>query len=147
MQQRRVASPFGTVMLSENHDANVLERVFGSDAPSGPERSPRVPAVDVYETPSAIILIMDLPGVRKDDIDVKYSDGTLSISAEAMGLQRDDGHWIMHERRVGHYVRGVALGRSVDPSTISAEYQDGILELTISKPKAEQSETVDIEVG
>ncbi|MEX0317404.1 MAG: Hsp20/alpha crystallin family protein [Ruegeria sp.] len=144
---QRIASPFGTVILSENRHENVLERVFGEDAPEGPARNPRVPAVDVYETPSAYILLMDLPGVRKEDIHVKYSDGTLSISAEAKGLQRDDGHWIMHERRVGRYVRGVDLGRSVDPSTISADYNDGILELTISKPSEDQSEAVEIEIG
>ncbi len=144
---QRISSPFGTVMLSENHHENVLERVFGDDAPEGPARSPRVPAVDVYETPSAYILLMDLPGVRKEDIQVRYSDGTLSISAEAKGLQRNDGNWIMHERRVGRYVRGVNLGRDVDPATISAEYTDGILELTISKPSGAVSETVEIEIG
>ncbi|MDA7963619.1 Hsp20/alpha crystallin family protein [Ruegeria sp.] len=144
---QRISSPFGTVMLSESHHENVLERVFGEDIPEGPARNPRVPAVDVYETAEAYILLMDLPGVRKDDIDVKYSDGTLSISAEAKGLQRDDGHWIMHERRVGRYVRGVNLGRSVDPSSISAEFTDGILELTIRKPSGEATEAVDIAIG
>ncbi len=144
---QRISSPFGTVMLSENHHENVLERVFGEDAPEGPARNPRVPAVDVYETPAAYILMMDLPGVKKEDIHVKYSDGTLSISAEARGLQRNDGNWIMHERRVGRYVRGVNLGRGVDPSTISANYSDGILELTISKPAEDMSEAVEIQIG
>ena len=144
---QRIASPFGTVILSGNHHENVLERVFGEASPEGPARSPRVPAVDVYETPSAYILMMDLPGVHKEDIDVKYSDGTLSISAEARGLQRTDGKWIMHERRVGRYVRGINLGRAISPSRISAEYSDGILELTISKPGEDQDETVDINVG
>lgn len=144
---QRISSPFGTVMLAENHHENVLERVFGEDVPEGPARNPRVPAVDVCETPDAYILLMDLPGVRKDDIDVKYSDGTLSISAEAKGLERDDGHWIMHERRIGRYVRGVNLGRSVDPSSFSAEFTDGILELTIRKPSDEAAKAVDIAVG
>ena len=144
---QRISSPFGTVILSEDHHENVLERVFGRGTPAGPARSPRVPAVDVYETSSEYILVMDLPGVRKGDIEVKYSDGTISISAEAKGLDRSDGHWLQHERRVGHYVRGVNLGREINPSRISAEYTDGILELTISKPSGEQSETVDIEVG
>ncbi len=144
---QRISSPFGTVILSEDHHENALERVFGDDIPDGPARNPRVPAVDVYETPDAFILLMDLPGVHKEDIDVKYSDGVLSISAEAKGLQRDDGHWIMHERRVGRYVRGVNLGRTVDPSTIEAEYRDGILHLTINKPPGEVSDTVEIAVG
>ena len=144
---QRISSPFGTVILSDKHHENVLERVFGEDAPEGPARNPRVPAVDVYETAQAYILLMDLPGVRKEDIDVKYSDGTLSISAEAKGVQRDDGHWIMHERRVGRYVRGVNLGRAVDPSSISAEYTDGILEVTIHKPSSDVTEAVEIAIG
>ena len=144
---QRISSPFGTVMLSDNHQENVLERVFGEGAPDGPARNPRVPAVDVYETDGAFIIMMDLPGVRKPDIDIKYSEGTLSVSAEAKGLERDDGRWIMHERRVGRYVRGISLGRDVDPSTISAEFNDGILEISISKPSVEAAETVDIAIG
>ncbi|MCY4540930.1 MAG: Hsp20/alpha crystallin family protein [Rhodobacteraceae bacterium] len=144
---QRFASPFGTVILSEDHHDNVLERVFGASSPTGPARNPRVPAVDVYETASEYILLLDLPGVRKEDIDVKYSDGTISISAQARGLERTDGTWIQHERRVGRYVRGVNLGRAINPSRISAEYTNGILELTVSKPGSEQVETVDIEVG
>ena len=144
---QRISSPFGTVVLSDNHHENVLERVFGENAPEGPARSPRVPAVDVYEAETAFIVMMDLPGVSKGDIDIKYSDGTLSVSAEAKGLDRDDGRWIMHERRVGRYVRGVTLGRAIDPSAISAQYLDGILEITISKPSETAAETVDIAVG
>ncbi len=144
---QRISSPWGTVMLSEDHHENMLERLFGENLPEGPARSPRVPPVDVYETSDNFIVMVDLPGVRKEEIVVKYSGGMLSISAEAKGLDRDDGHWIMHERRVGRYVRGINLGRSVDPSIIKAEYVDGILELTIAKPKGEAADAVSIDVG
>ena len=144
---QRISSPFGTVMLTSDHQDNLFERVFGDDVPEGPARSPRVPAVDVYETESSFVVMVDLPGVLKQDIDVKYSGGMLSISAEAKGLQRTDGHWIMHERRIGRYVRGINLAHAVDPSSISAEYTDGILELTIAKPKSDAESAVEIKVG
>ena len=116
-----IASPFGTVIFSENHHENVLERMFGEGMPEVPPLNPRVPAVGVYETKDAFILLMDRPGVCKGDIEVKNSGGTLSISAEEKGLQHDDGNWILHERRIGRYVRSVNLVRAMDPSNISVE--------------------------
>ena len=143
---RRIASPFGTVMLSSDTHDSALERLFGDDAPQGPARSPRTPAVDVYETPESVLVLVDLPGVTKQDIDLRYGDGMISISAEARGLQRDDGHWVMHERRVGRFVRGIQLGRTIDPKQVKARFTDGILELEIAKPRGGEK-AVEIEVS
>lgn len=144
----RISSPFGTVILTEDPDENTFEQLFGSDKSlEGPARDPRVPAVDVYETADSHIILVDLPGVRKPDIEVKYADGMLSILAEAKGLQRDDGHWVMSERRVGRYVRRIDLGRRVDPDRIEAQYTDGILELTVGKPKGEETEATLVEIS
>ncbi len=142
-----IASPFGTVILSEICHENVLERMFGESMPKRPPRNPRLPAVGVYEISVVFILLMDWPGVRKGDIEVKYSNDTLSICAEAKGLQRDDGHWILHERRIGRYVRGVNLVRAMDPSNISAGYTDGNLHLPIKKPASDVADAVDTVKG
>ncbi len=66
---RRIASPFDTVILSENHHKNVLERMFGEDMPEGLPRNSRVPAVGVYETKDAFILLLYLSsGCREEAV-------------------------------------------------------------------------------
>ncbi|MGI9304910.1 MAG: Hsp20/alpha crystallin family protein, partial [Gammaproteobacteria bacterium] len=92
------------------------------------------PLVDIYETGNAVIVTTDLPEVKKDDINVSMTGGTLTINAEIKRETRKGGHWVKHERRVGTYVRSLQLSGEVDPEKIEANFNDGILELTISKP-------------
>ena len=123
-------------------------RVFGQSATGQVSDSyAQVPPVDVYETAECYFVYMDLPGVRKEDIDVSYTHGTLTLNAEPKWVGRDDGHWIQHERRTGPFVRSIALGMNVNPDSIQASYQDGILALQVAKPSSQVEEAVSILVS
>ena len=94
-----------------------------------------VPAVDVAETEHEYRIKAELPGVKKEDLDVTVQDGILTINAETRyeDEEKKDGRVIRQERRYGKFVRSMRLGKDVDASKVKAEYKDGVLKLKLPK--------------
>ena len=90
---------------------------------------------DVRETDDGYELDVDLPGFKKDEVDVKLSDGYLTISA-AKGLDKDEkdkkGNYIRRERYSGAMQRSFYVGE-LEPDQVSAKYEDGILKISLPK--------------
>ncbi|MDH3688796.1 MAG: Hsp20/alpha crystallin family protein [Gammaproteobacteria bacterium] len=108
-----------------------------------------VPAVDISEEEGRYIVKADLPGVRKDDIDVSINDDVLTINAESKMEQEDkdrSGRVIRQERRVGKYVRSMRLGTHVDQNKVQAKYEDGVLKLSLPKVEEAKPKKIAIEV-
>ncbi len=105
------------------------------------------PAMDVVENDNAYVVKADLPGVRKDDIDITIQENLLTISAETKSEteEKQGDRVIRQERHFGSYVRSMRLGSQVDESKVTAKYADGTLELTL--PKAEEVKPKKISVG
>lgn len=103
------------------------------------------PAVDVYEDKENFVVKAELPGMKKDDIDVSLHDGTLSISGERKSEEKvENGEVHRSERFFGRFQRTVALPSSVDAGKIKAQYKDGVL--TVTLPKAEEAKPKQINV-
>lgn len=101
-----------------------------------------VPQTDIYEKKDAFIVKMDLPGVKKENIDISLSENMLTIKAESRFEETEkdtEGDVIRQERREGQYVRSFSLGSEVNEENIQAEFTDGVLKLRI--PKKEGAET------
>ena len=96
---------------------------------------------DVRETDSGYEVDIDLPGFKKDEVQVQLKDGYLTISA-AKGLDKDEqdkkGNYIRRERYAGTLSRSFYVGDAVSEEDIHAKYEDGILKLSVPKkaPKA-----------
>ena len=92
---------------------------------------------DVKENETSYKLAIDLPGFKKDEVNVELKDGYLTVSA-AKGLDKDEedqnGRFIRQERYAGACSRSFYVGEDVEPEEVSAKFEDGIL--TISVPKA-----------
>ena len=144
----RIIPPFGGFVVYPEEGGNIFERMLGSSRPPAPsdEPSEMTPLVDIYEDDDAVTVTTDLPGVEKGDVSVSYRDGALTINAEVRRPERQGGHWIKHERRTGTYVRTLRLSGGVDPERISANLDNGVLELRIEKPKKGESKQIDIAV-
>jgi len=111
-------------------------------------RKARIPAVDVAETDTAYQVKAELPGIRKEDLDVTVDDGVLTIKAEHNDNQEqaENGQLIRQERSYGKFVRSLRLGANVDEETITAEYRDGVLHITLPKAKEVQPRKVEVSV-
>src|SRR5438552_2537524 len=84
------------------------------------------PAVDIVETPEAIELVADLPGLQASDLDVKVENGVLTIRGERKDERADKGAaYHLYERRYGAFVRSFELPELVDAAAVKAKYTDG----------------------
>jgi len=103
------------------------------------------PAVDIHEEAQRFLVRADLPGVKPADIEVTADKGVLTLRGERLIEKRDvDGHYSRVERVAGKFVRTFTLPDNVQTDAISAQFKDGVLELTI--PKIAKAEPRRIEV-
>ena len=107
-----------------------------------------VPAMDVTEREKEYVVKTELPGVKKDDINVTVQNGMLTITAEAKqeSEEKEKGRVIRQERRYGKYMRHLRLDTDVDEGNVKATYEDGVLELTLPKVEAVQPKRIPVEV-
>ena len=96
---------------------------------------------DVRELDGSYEIDIDLPGFKKDEVDIQLQDGCLTVSA-AKGLDKDEkdkqGRYIRQERYAGSVSRSFYVGEDVKPADVKASFEDGILKLSVPKAEAKQ---------
>jgi len=103
------------------------------------------PAVDIRETPEEVVLQFDMPGVRKDNVDLTVDKGMLTVTGKAD--QEVSGTAVYRETRVGDYRRQFNLTKDVDPNAITAEMDAGVLTVKIHKPETVKPRKIQITSG
>ncbi|HEY2084240.1 MAG TPA: Hsp20/alpha crystallin family protein [Verrucomicrobiae bacterium] len=126
-----------------------IDRLFGAPlgelTPASRLLNGSAPTLDIFEDKDNFIVKAELPGMKKEDIDVSLHDGTLSISGERKSEAKWDGAEVYRaERFFGRFQRTVALPAPVAAGKIKGQYKDGIL--TVTLPKAEEAKPKHIEV-
>lgn len=121
-----------------------MEDLFrGFMRPWRTEMAPRVPQIklDLSETEGSFVIKADVPGVRKEDIDVRIDGNQVTIGAEMKkeSDERKDGRVIRSERHYGYASRVFTLSSAVDESRAEARMQDGVLQLTLPKKTTSSS--------
>jgi HSP20 family protein len=131
-----------------NRMFSTLESRFGisrSKDDSEYENAVWMPLTDIYEDKDKYTLKIDLPGVKKDDVKISYSNGQLSISGERVQeSEHKDSKCHRIERVFGKYYRSFNLPDHIQSENISAEFVDG--QLTITIPKLEEAKPKEIEI-
>ena len=123
-----------------------INRVFGglfvpnrwiTDKYSGQKlQKTREPIVDITEDDENIKIVAELPGLNKDDVNLKVTENSIEITAENQNEEEiKEENWIRKERSYTKYYRKLKLPNKVIAEKASAKYKNGVLELTI--PKAE----------
>jgi len=103
------------------------------------------PVVDVLDDKDKLIVKAEVPGFKREDLDVAVHENTLIISGERKSEEeRKDGEFYRSERFYGRFHRSIPLPYAVDTDKIQAQYRDGILNITL--PKAEHAKAKQIEV-
>jgi len=117
--------------LEKKEEATIPARIF-------------LPTADIYETEDALSVILEMPGVEKNNVDVRVEGGVLKVEgrldfSKYQGLQP-----LYTEYNVGHYFRSFQLSSKIDHSRIEAELKEGVLALTLPKVEEAKPRTIQI---
>lgn len=106
------------------------------------------PAIDVYDSKDNIMVLVDIPGMNKEDIDVTIHGDTLTIKGEKK-LKKDskDDDYIRRERFYGNFNRTLSLQSSLDVNKVNAFYMNGVLKLVLSKKEEEKPKRIEVNVN
>ena len=103
-----------------------------------------LPTADIFESKDALTVIMEMPGVEKDNVDVRVEDSVLTVEGR-LDLSKYQGLKPLYtEYNIGHYARSFHLTNKIDQSKIAAELKDGVLSVTL--PKVEEAKPRTIQV-
>jgi HSP20 family molecular chaperone IbpA len=103
-----------------------------------------VPSTDIYETADNLKVVMEMPGVKRENIDIAVEDGVLRVYGRLdfsnyTGLQP-----LYTEYNVGHYARSFQLSSKIDQKKITAKMQDGVVSLTLPKTEEGKPRTISV---
>src|ERR1700742_491735 len=92
-----------------------------------------VPPTDIFETGDALKVVMEVPGVPKDALDVKIENDVLSVMARIDTKNYSGFEPLYTEYPIGHFARSFTLPEQIDQHNITAQLEDGVLTLTLNK--------------
>lgn len=105
------------------------------------------PNVDILETADELTVYADVPGLRSEDVDVQFENGTLTILGKVQERQTENVPYLRREYGVGDFYRTFQVSESIDASRISADLADGVLTLHLPKQDAVKPRKIAVRNG
>ncbi len=128
-----------------------VNRLFDSMTPAlerGANGSAFLPAAELHETPDALQLKLEIPGMEPQDLDVQVTAEAVSVSGERRSETKTEEKGVTRsEFRYGSFRRVIPLPVRIQNDRVEAEYKNGILSLTLPKAEAEKNRVVKVQVG
>ncbi len=103
-----------------------------------------IPAADIYETDTALTLVLEMPGVERKDVEVSLENDMLRVQGRIDFAKYEGMEPVYTEYNVGNYARAFRLSNKIDQEGIAAQVQDGVLTLTLPKAKELQPRKIPI---
>jgi HSP20 family protein len=128
-----------------------VNRLFGNVLERSEEESNLTswaPAVDIYETEHELVVKADLPEVDPKDLDIRVENNILTIRGERKFEKKvNEDNYLRVERAYGAFSRSFSLANTVNSEAIKADYQNGVLTLTIPKREEAKPKQIKVNVG
>lgn len=123
--------PFGEMLSMQRDMDRITSRMGGK---GGMTDFTWMPRTDVVRQGDDIVMHVELPGMKQEDVDIEVTDDVLTVHGERkMEEDRQEKDYMLHERAYGRFERSMVLPQGVDASQIRAEFRDGVLDVTIPK--------------
>jgi HSP20 family protein len=138
--------PFRELGTLQNEMNRLFNTVFDAPSPGNGGTLRRwMPAMDLVETEDHFVLRADLPGMTEDDVKIEFEDGALTVSGErkAEHESKNEGYYRV-ERAFGSFSRSLTLPQGVDPESVTASFDNGVLEVRIPKPEERKPRRIEI---
>jgi len=137
----RVRDPFATLLEPQR----AMENVMGSDwfgaRTSG---SGAFPLINAFKDGEDFVVVAELPGVKKEDLDIQVRGDTLRIQGKKTISYDENASVHRRERAAGQFDRTLSLPEGIDAAKVSAEYRDGVLTLRLPRAESAKPRTVTI---
>ncbi|MBN1457892.1 MAG: Hsp20/alpha crystallin family protein [Armatimonadetes bacterium] len=134
---------FGEMERLRRELGSFSERMWSGWQASGEDQS-WTPPVDIHEQDDALVLLVDLPGMKPDEIDLTVDHESLTIEGER--LQSARGNGLRLERPMGRFRRSFRIGVAVNPDGVEATYRDGVLRVSVPRAAPQGPARVHVDV-
>ena len=108
------------------------------------ERADWTPAADIYETETGFMIALDLPGIKRDALEIDIDDNRLVVKGVRVV---DDTRTRRSERPRGKFLRTFAVPASIDQAKIGAEYKDGVLQIRLPKRTEQKAQKIEVKIS
>ena len=141
--------PFRDVTSLQNSINRIFDDKFGYLRPMESTNLTQswIFPVDIKDTPEAVVIHAEIPGVSREDISLSYNDKILTIRGERKNeVKEEEANYIKVERKYGAFSRSFSVDVSIEQEKIRACYKEGVLEVTLPKKEQDKSKEIEIEV-
>lgn len=120
--------------MAKGNEVTVVQRT-NSLPMVRPDRQENVvaPFADIYETPDAFVVVLDMPGVAKESIGVTMERGSLTVKGVAGAYHKANATLLFHELRNANYSRTFTIGEGIDANNVDAQFEHGVLTIRLAK--------------
>jgi HSP20 family protein len=105
------------------------------------------PNVDIQEKADEFVLVADLPGVKPDEVDIRFEQGELTVRGRVNPRYNEGTKFLLNEYGLGNFYRTFHVGDQVDSTRIRAEFRDGVLALHLPKVEAVKPRKIAVSAG
>lgn len=120
-----------------------LDRAFESVG-QGVARSQFTPALNIWQDAESLTVEAELPGFRREDVEILATHDTLTIRGERVREEPQDAEAVRFERSFGRFERSVSFGVPIDPEGVSASLRDGVLRITMPKTPEARARRIEV---
>ena len=137
--------PLGELARLQRQVDSLFGEMFGGNSPA---RVGWTPSVDVEKTADSMVYTLDLPGLRAEDVNIEAQNGVLLISGERTYEQEEkhEGYFV-RERSHGTFARSFSLPQGVRTDDITAQFEDGVLKVTVPLPEETKPKRIEVRTG
>ena len=138
--------PFPGIRGLQEEMSHLLEDFFGERGMLPAEPAAFFPPLDVVDGKEAVTVKMEIPGLRKEDVEIVFKDEILTVRGEKKAEKEEKGENRYYlERSFGSFSRSLRVPSKVKGDLIKAAFRDGVLEITL--PKAEEAKAKEIKIN
>jgi HSP20 family protein len=140
--------PFRELAQLQDRVNRVFQEANSGQREEGIATSSFVPPVDIYETEHNIVLKLEVPGVEQKDLDIRIENNTITVRGERkfeQEVKEENFHRV--ERRYGSFQRSFSLPNTVNTENVSADYENGVLKVTLAKRAEAKPKQIKVNVG
>ncbi|HEY6445522.1 MAG TPA: Hsp20/alpha crystallin family protein [Acidobacteriaceae bacterium] len=140
--------PFRDVLALQNRMNSLFQEYGRNQAEGDVATAAFVPPVDIYEDQHHIILSLEVPGMKQEDLDIQLENNVLTVKGERkFEKEQKEENFHRIERRYGSFYRSFTIPNTVNPEGVKASYDAGVLKLELEKRAEAKPKQIKVQVG